>query len=138
MRIRKRQRRKAIEDTVDLIISLGKLKAALDECVVSNRKYFDALKAYHYELKANDPNLLNAEAEVLNNPDINSRYLLKQNVPGMLAKVKNPVTGNVKSIWLTVQDLNDSAKWSREQIADWLDTLEVDLSIPASSDTLTE
>lgn len=35
--------------------------------------------------------------------------------------------GNIASL---IVHLNDDHKWSREQIADWLDTLDVDLSFP--------
>jgi hypothetical protein len=40
---------------------------------------------------------------------------------GMVAK--NPVTGKEGSIENIIIHLNDHEKWSREQIADWLDTL---------------
>lgn len=34
------------------------------------------------------------------------------------------------SVWEIVQRLNDSHKWSREQIADWLETLDIDITFP--------
>jgi hypothetical protein len=40
-------------------------------------------------------------------------------------KTKQPIRRPVESI---IIDLNDTYKWSREQVADWLDTLDVDLT----------
>lgn len=48
-------------------------------------------------------------------------------LPGLKAQVKNPVTGYVSSLEETIIALNDTAKWSRERIADWLETLDVDI-----------
>lgn len=42
-------------------------------------------------------------------------------------------TNRVPSPWTLrtiIVDLNDRAKWTREQIADWLDTLDLDLQFP--------
>jgi hypothetical protein len=38
------------------------------------------------------------------------------------------------TLWSLIQHLNDSHKWSRERIADWLETLDVDLAFPVPSE----
>jgi len=49
-------------------------------------------------------------------------------IPGLAEVVTCPCGCNVKkAIWSMVIHLNDAARWSREQIADWLDTLDADL-----------
>lgn len=54
---------------------------------------------------------------------------VKNDVPNLAAavtagfKVVNPVTGGESDLYDTIIHLNDEAKWSREQIADWIDTL---------------
>lgn len=37
-------------------------------------------------------------------------------------------------LWLVIH-LNDRHRWSREDIADWLETLDMDLSFPVPEDT---
>jgi len=50
-------------------------------------------------------------------------------MPGLRARVKHPVQGHD---WYTLEQviisLNDQYRWTRERIADWLDTLDIDLS----------
>lgn len=51
-------------------------------------------------------------------------------VPGIYEAVKCP--GGCEgdhAIYYTIQHLNDEHEWDREQIADWLDTLDIDLTI---------
>lgn len=62
---------------------------------------------------------------------------LEQSIPGINAYVDCPWCGKGEGrdahdgpIVALVQHLNDHAHWSREQIADWLETLDVDLSFP--------
>lgn len=64
----------------------------------------------------------NADAEVVPaNPLIDA-------IPGLAEKVKCPCGCNDNApVWNVVIHLNDGAKWSREKIADWLDTLDADL-----------
>ena len=57
-------------------------------------------------------------------------------IPGLKAREECPVPGcyAVDSVLNLVQHLNDhSHQWSREKIADWLETLDVDLSFPAEA-----
>ena len=42
--------------------------------------------------------------------------------------------GWTDSVWSMIQHLNDDHKWSRERIADWLDTLDVDLTFRIPED----
>ena len=43
-------------------------------------------------------------------------------LPGRMHIFRNPVTGETDSMYNIIIDLNDSEDWTREQIADWLDT----------------
>ena len=45
-------------------------------------------------------------------------------IEGLDKKVKNPETGALESIKNIIIKLNDIDKWTREQIADWLETLD--------------
>lgn len=59
-----------------------------------------------------------------------TRRVLRQSIPGFdKMTVKNPVTGDVQSLYGAIIYLNDNAGWSREQVADWLETLDLDLTI---------
>lgn len=48
-------------------------------------------------------------------------------LPGHDAMVKHPINGSMKTLFSIIIDLNDKYKWTREAIADWLDSLDVDL-----------
>jgi hypothetical protein len=58
--------------------------------------------------------------------------LLSHNLPGMEMKVKHPISltkdscneKNAGSLWTMVQHLNDFHHWTRESIADWIETLD--------------
>lgn len=56
---------------------------------------------------------------------------LTEILPGLEAEVRDPVTGDVGRVRYIIVKLNDTDGWTREQVADWLDTLDVDLSFPA-------
>ena len=47
--------------------------------------------------------------------------------PGIHEVVKNPVSGIEDTLEVIIIDLNDGEKWTRDQIADWLETLDLDL-----------
>lgn len=55
---------------------------------------------------------------------MNDRYF-----PNLTTVVKNPVTGEEMAVSYVIIHLNDTHKWSFEEIADWLDTLDVDLYV---------
>lgn len=63
------------------------------------------------------------------------RWLL----PGLDEVVKCPQPGHPPTckgeVWKVVVHLNDSCGWTREAVADWLDTLDVDLTFPAEPPT---
>lgn len=52
-------------------------------------------------------------------------------VPGLDALVKHPLTSQADSVRRIIVSLNDQHHWTREAVADWLDTLDVDLRFPA-------
>lgn len=55
-------------------------------------------------------------------------------VPGLDAIVKHPAGDIANTVSAVIISLNDRHGWSRERIADWLDTLDVDLRFPATDD----
>jgi len=59
---------------------------------------------------------------------------LKYEMPGLEEKVKHPIWGMDLTVERCIVNLNDSHKWSREQIADWLETLDVDLTFKVKED----
>lgn len=68
--------------------------------------------------------------------EYNEQERLKEAIPGLNQSVSCPESYHIdeadgpseSSLWLMVQHLNDTHKWSREKIADWLETLDVDIS----------
>jgi hypothetical protein len=48
-------------------------------------------------------------------------------LPGLDERVKNPVTKQQGLLRHVIIELNDRHKWTREAIADWLDSLDIDL-----------
>lgn len=46
-----------------------------------------------------------------------------------MQKVKHPVTGEAHSLRGVIMNLNDGHGWTREQIADWLETLDIDINM---------
>lgn len=60
--------------------------------------------------------------------------ILEEAIPGFnQMKVKHPVHGDEEYLRTTIINLNDSHRWTREQIADWLETLDHDLTIRTES-----
>jgi len=49
-----------------------------------------------------------------------------EQLPGVNEKVKHPVGGIEYKLLDIIMSLNDEYKWTREQIADWIETLGVD------------
>lgn len=50
--------------------------------------------------------------------------VMSKDIPGIHELAKHPVDGNELPIFEIIIDLNDSRGWSREKIADWLETLD--------------
>jgi hypothetical protein len=77
-----------------------------------------------------------------------TRHEILNKIPDLRTKVKCPLFGRkiprgvssypcakkAEVLWYLVQHLNDQHKLSREEIADWLDTLDLDLSFPVEAD----
>lgn len=51
---------------------------------------------------------------------------LSKQLPGVNEHVKHPVDGTIGTLWYIIQNLNDSHKWTRNRIADWIETLDID------------
>ncbi len=49
-------------------------------------------------------------------------------LPGKGNMVKHPVDGRQYELFTAIISLNDTYRWTRERIADWLETLDIDLS----------
>lgn len=49
---------------------------------------------------------------------------LANELPGVKQRVKHPISGAYDTLMQVVISLNDTAKWTREQIADWIETLD--------------
>jgi len=49
-------------------------------------------------------------------------------LPALREMVKHPITQKTDRLKSVIISLNDGAKWTREQIADWLETLDVDIT----------
>jgi hypothetical protein len=49
-------------------------------------------------------------------------------LPGLKEMVTHPISKNRNTLERVIISLNDQHKWTREQIADWLDTLDIDLT----------
>lgn len=56
-------------------------------------------------------------------------------LPGVREDVKHPISGRQEMLWNVIVDLNDKRGWSRERIADWLETLDVDISFGSESES---
>ncbi len=57
-------------------------------------------------------------------------------IPALQQGASYPIEGSVSSLLpvsTIVLLLNDAARWSREEIADWLESLDLDLSFPVES-----
>jgi hypothetical protein len=50
--------------------------------------------------------------------------ILAHKLPGIHRMVTCPVTKKQKNLFSTIIDLNDTHNWSREKIADWIETLD--------------
>lgn len=59
-------------------------------------------------------------------------------LPGIFENAKHPVNNSVQQIRSIIIDLNDHHGWTREQVADWLETLDVDLRFKSEDDKLRE
>lgn len=72
-----------------------------------NKLILDALKALklHQDSYSDDPSTL------------------ADQIPGIHQKVKHPVTGNTRELFSVIMSLNDQQRWTRDKIADWLETL---------------
>jgi hypothetical protein len=49
-----------------------------------------------------------------------------KSLPGVDTLVKHPVVGDQGSLYYVIMDLNDHYRWTRNQIADWIETLDID------------
>lgn len=72
-----------------------------------------------------------SEAEYANSPKPYYSFEPDRRVnqlPGLNKMVKHPVTGVTTTLQNVIITLNDKFRWTREKIADWLETLDIDLS----------
>lgn len=102
-------------------------------------KIAENVKAFH-ELQGNHSFYIESSGTAVVSP--NSPEQLSWKLPGINERVKHPKTGqacyyddiiadgdeDVFPLRQLVMHINDEHKWTREQIADWLETLDVDLA----------
>lgn len=55
-------------------------------------------------------------------------------LPALKEQVKHPITGLTLDLQSAIIQLNDVQKWTREQIADWLETLDIDIRFGVKND----
>jgi hypothetical protein len=68
---------------------------------------------------------LNATLEKI--PHASTIIRIAEQLPGVDAVVEHPIEkGFHESIFTIILELNDHYRWSRERIADWVETLDVD------------
>lgn len=53
-----------------------------------------------------------------------SMFATTSQIPGIDQIITHPVEGRHMVLRTAIMDLNDGYRWTREQIADWLDTLD--------------
>jgi hypothetical protein len=68
-------------------------------------------------------------------PEVSDVVALRQAFPGVTEAARHPCDCPPfhSEIWSAIQHLNDVHHWTREAIADWLDTLDVDLTLAPAS-----
>jgi hypothetical protein len=66
--------------------------------------------------------------EVDLNVEFHPQELLKRKIPGILEEKDCPWCHEIDTLWEIIQHMNDEHRASRESIADWLDTLDVDIT----------
>lgn len=60
---------------------------------------------------------------------------LATHIPGIHESAKCPECSSVGAIFHMIQHINDVHRWKREEIADWLETLDADLTVKAEAVT---
>jgi hypothetical protein len=85
-----------------------------------DKNLLEAMISYHTSINGLIPKGIGGQTT-------NVEELSKQ-LPGVEQIAVHPVAKNVNSIRNIIINLNDVHKWTREQIADWLDSLDVDLT----------
>jgi hypothetical protein len=77
----------------------------------------------------------NPAAELFASSDTSSELAGKSNyLPGVNEVVRHPVTGSRRTLARTIINLNDEYRWTREQIADWVEALDVDTTFKTVED----
>lgn len=69
----------------------------------------------------------NPAAEIKAQKAVQYRQPEVDKLPGMRKQVKHPETGTIQYLEYIIISLNDKFGWSRDRIADWLETLDIDL-----------
>jgi hypothetical protein len=91
--------------------------------IAKHKAAYSPLAAYSIGTHSFNPNI---SYDV---PPVSRQLQRKSNeLPGVSEKVTHPVTGDVYRLSTVIMDLNDNHRWTREQIADWLETLDIDIN----------
>lgn len=91
---------------------------------------------YHNGQFAPPPKNINFSGPIANSkqPGYGGKDRRVDELPGVREMVKHPVNGNTYTLETVIISLNDQHKWTREEIADWLDTLDIDLTFKVEVD----
>lgn len=115
-----------ILEAKDPWVSVAEIKEKLDKIKPDSGTvhYFDTegmTISYHHTFSG-------GSAVISGWSENNSKRPEVESLPGLDEIVVHPVFKNKDSLRRVVISLNDSHRWSREQIADWLETLDVDIT----------
>lgn len=121
---------------------LGKLKDEVEEARAKFDELEDMLHKYviekfkyagivggDYEISASGIKIYNQWYDEID--ETGGRYGMMDVLPGLTEEKDCPTKcGRRSSLYQLIQHLNDKHEWTREKIADWLETLDVDLTFP--------
>lgn len=106
---------------------MKKINLYQKQAMLYQTPYFFDKSSTHYspaEFKGYNP------AADLFAPNSTSQELADKSnsLPGVNEVVRHPVTGNRRTLARTIINLNDEHRWTREQIADWIETLDINIT----------
>jgi hypothetical protein len=103
------------------------LQYMLHKYVIEKFKYAGIVSS-NYEISASGIKIYDWDGGL---DEAGGRYGMMDVLPGLTEERDCPTKcGRHSSLYLLIQHLNDKHEWTREKIADWLETLDVDLTFP--------
>lgn len=98
-------------------------------CTLDEAQWSMAVEYSFGQTTSVKPNLTSKPAapKKLNLGSTVGRSKIIDSFPGIHEMVKHPVDGHMDDLESVIISLNDEEQWTREQIADWLETLDIDI-----------